>query len=94
MPMVFRLCALVLLMFVGFAQPALSEDAWKVALEQQLLTAEKCRLNYLTDVSISKMADGDAITAKAHCEDTRSFDVHLQPGKAKFEISACKPTYC
>ena len=55
------------------------------------MAAEKCRLNYLTDVSES---DTDGIKAKAHCEDKRSFDAILAPGKSKFEISACKPTYC
>ncbi len=83
--------ALVLAVCAGLAGPAQSEETWKVLLEQQLMEAEQCRLNYLTDVSESAT---DGIKAKAHCEDKRSFDAIRAPGKDKFEISACKPTYC
>ncbi|MEM1199010.1 MAG: hypothetical protein AAGI06_06830 [Pseudomonadota bacterium] len=82
---------LALAFCAGLAGPAQSEETWKVLLAQQLMAAEKCRLNYLTDVSES---DTDGIKAKAHCEDKRSFDAILAPGKNRFEISACKPTYC
>ncbi len=78
----------------GYAGPAHSEDAWKVVLEQQLLNEEKCQLNYLTDVAVTDEAGGKAVKARAHCDDTRSYDVHLLPGKSKFTLSACKPTYC
>ncbi len=85
-------CAtLALALCAGLTGPVQAEETWKALLEQQLLAAEKCRLNYLTDVSEST---SDGIKAKAHCEDKRSFDAHLAPGKDTFEISACKPTYC
>lgn len=81
----------VLALGVGLAAPVHAADTWKVLLEQQLMSVQKCRLNYLTDVAET---EGEGIKAKAHCEDKRSFDVHLAPGKSKFEIAACKPTYC
>lgn len=86
--------AALIALYAGLAGPAHSEAAWKALLEQQLFKEEKCQLNYLTDVSVTEEADGNAVKARAHCEDTRSYDVHLRPGKSKFELSACKPTYC
>jgi len=94
MQTVFKLMLPLLVLCASVANPVQAEDAWKVLLEQQLLADEKCQLNYLTDVSITEEAGGNAVKAKAHCQDTRSFDVYMQPGKAKFELSACKPTYC
>ncbi|CAN0507395.1 unnamed protein product [Discosporangium mesarthrocarpum] len=73
---------------------AQAEDTWKVLLEQQLLVDEKCELNYLTDLSTSENTAGLEVKARAHCQDSRSFDVHKQPAAIKFEISSCKPTYC
>lgn len=83
-----RLGVVLTALWAGFAQ---ADEAWKVLLEQQLVDQEKCQLNYLTDVSVTEAA---GIKARAHCEDTRSFDVHMPPGTSKFEIAACKPTYC
>ncbi|MCP5080978.1 MAG: hypothetical protein GY948_04700 [Alphaproteobacteria bacterium] len=94
MQTVFKYCVPLLVLCASVVSPAHSEDTWKVLLEQQLLAEEKCKLNYLTDVSITEEAGGSAVKAKAHCQDKRSFDVYMQPGKAKFELSACKPTYC
>ncbi len=86
-----KLGVLLALLCAGLAGSAHSEETWKALLEQQLVAEEKCQLNYLTDVS---EAEGTGVKARAHCEDKRSFDVHMAPGKSKFEISACKPTYC
>ena len=83
--------AVALALWAGLTGPVQATDTWKVLLEQQLMTAENCRLNYLTDVAETET---EGIKAKAHCEDKRSFDVYLAPGKSKFEIAACKPTYC
>ena len=94
MQTLFKLMLPLLVLWASAANPVRAEDAWRVLLEQQLLAEEKCRLNYLTDVSVTEEAGGSAVKAKAHCQDTRSFDVHMQPGKSKFELSACKPTYC
>ena len=91
---VLKLGVALVALCAGLASAAHSEDAWKVLLEQQLVKEEKCQLNYLTDVSIIEKTAGTEIKARAHCEDTRSFDAHLQPGKTKFELSASKPTYC
>ena len=90
----FKLCVALLVLGAGAVHPAHSEETWRVLLEQQLLAEEKCQLNYLTDVSVTEEAGGHAVKAKAHCQDTRAFDVLMQPGQAKFEVSACKPTYC
>ena len=87
----FGLCVLLVALWAGIIGPAHSEETWKAVLEQQLIAEEKCQLNYLTDVSVTESA---GVKARAHCEDSRSFDVHMPPDKAKFAISACKPTYC
>lgn len=73
---------------------AQTAETWKVLLEQQLLAEEKCDLNYLTDLSTTENEAGLEVKARAHCQDTRSFDVHKRSEATKFEISACKPTYC
>ncbi len=78
----------------GFSHVAVANEPWRVLLEQQLLAEEKCDLNYLTDVSVTEKSNGKMIKARAHCDDSRSFDVLMAPGGAKFDVSACKPTYC
>ncbi len=94
MQTLFKLSVPMLLLWTGLMSPAHSEDAWKVLLEQQLLAEEKCQLTFLTNLSIKEEDGGKSITAKAHCEDNRSFDVHMPHGRPKFDLSACKPTYC
>ncbi len=79
---------------VGFVEGVVANEPWRVLLEQQLLADEKCDLNYLTDVSVTEKPKGKMVKARAHCGDTRSFDVIMAPGAVKFEVSACKPTYC
>ena len=79
---------------VSIAPPANAEEAWRVLLEEQLLRQEKCQVSYLTDLLVTGTGEDVSVRARAHCEDKRSFDAHLPSGGAKYEISACKPTYC
>ena len=90
----FKFGVSVIVLCAGFSQVAVATEPWRVLLEQQLLADEKCDLNYLTAVSITEKSKGKMIKARAHCNDTRRFDVLMPPGGAKFEVSACKPTYC
>ena len=84
------------LIFCSLTSPisADSAETWRPRLEQQLHAQEKCVLTLLSGVSESGEGSTLSVKARAHCEDNRSFDVQLAPGSKKFEISACKPTYC
>lgn len=74
--------------------PASAQEPWRVLLEEQLLRQEKCKVSYLTDLLVTGSGEEISVKGKAHCEDKRSYDAHLPTGGAKYEISACKPTYC
>ena len=86
--------AFSLLFATGVAVSAQSEEAWRVLLEQQLLEQETCSVTFLTNLNVKEEEAGTSVRARAHCEDNRSFDVTLEPGKPRFTISACAPTYC
>lgn len=94
MKAVFKVACVLGVLCGGFLGVAQSSESWRVFLEQQLLAEEKCTLNYLTDLSTTEQTAGLEVKARAHCEDMRSFDVHKKPGTPRFELSACKPTYC
>ena len=86
--------AFVLALLAGWSCVAVAEEPWRVLLQEQLLAQEKCNVTLLSDLSVREEEGGVSVVARAHCLDTRSFDVLLKPGGSKYEISACAPTYC
>jgi hypothetical protein len=88
---------LLLMAALTVATASVAQDqppSWRNALEQQLLNDHKCKVMYLTNVKERNEGGRETIEARAHCDDTRAFDVKRLDRGLRFDAQECGPVAC
>jgi Ni/Co efflux regulator RcnB len=68
--------------------------AWRDALERQLLKEHQCKVMYLTNIRERKEGSREVVQARAHCDDSRAFDVKRLDRGLRFDSQECGPVVC
>jgi hypothetical protein len=88
------LISMVMLATATAAASQAQAPSWRAELEKQLLSKHKCRVVYLTNVKERTEGGRESVEARAHCDDTRAFDVKRLDRGLQFDSQECGPVTC
>lgn len=74
--------------------PGPASADWRAELEAVMFEAHGCEVNYLTNLRVEETDGGEAVFARVHCLDGRSFDVSRAGPDRPFRTEECAVREC
>ena len=71
-----------------------STELWRLALNAQLQTQKRCRMDELMESRSFELAGVQVIEGRVRCTDGREFTFKRDKPHLKFEFKACAPAVC
>ena len=71
-----------------------SDDLWRLALNAQLQTEKRCRLDELMESRTFELAGNTVIEGRIRCTDGREYTFSRDKPHLKFRFKACEPAVC
>ena len=95
-PVVVAIClAAVILLILFVARPAAAqEEAWQIALRQQLKAEQGCDLAFIVNQKEFKLGDDTKLEGRLRCADGREYDFTRDRQHQKFTVKLCQPSFC
>ena len=86
--------AAILLLFLVGRPAAAQEEAWQIALRQQLKAEQGCDLAFIVNQKEFKLGDSVKLEDGLRCADGREYDFTRDRPHQKFTVKLCQPSYC
>ena len=67
---------------------------WQQTLNSQLMKEDNCEVNFLSNLKVSVVNGQESVQARAHCTDSRTFDVSRTGRDKPFKIEQCGTETC
>lgn len=88
------LAAVILLILFVTRPAAAQEEAWQIALRQQLKAEQGCDLAFIVNQKEFKLGEDVKIEGRLRCADGREYDFTRDRPHQKFNVRLCQPSFC